>query len=240
MREHWIKKHLAEGFSMPELARISGLHENTLYNWEKRYLESGLSGFKDLSRAPLSHPNEYSDDIKDRIRQLRQEGLRKEKRHLGPKVIAWRLEKRYGLKASPSGIGKFLNKAGLVSPVRKRRPKKERILKCRIHDPGELVQLDVKYAVKSCSGYWLYEYGAIDYATGIVQAQVYELQSNWESILFLKSLNRQTPFTISGIQTDNGSVFTNYSPATKNRLICLILEDTVLTYCAVSWASTII
>lgn len=211
MREHWVRKHLENGLPMPKLALISGFHENTLYSWEQRYMKSGLNGLKDASRAPLSHPNEYSDELKDKIRQLRSEGLKLEKRYLGPKVIAWRLEKRYGIKVSPSGIGKFLNRAGLVTESgQRRRSKKDRVKKCHVHEPGELIQLDVKYAVKSYSGHWFFEYGAIDYITGIVYAQIYELQSNLESILFLKSIAEKAPFRLKGVQTDNGSVFTNY------------------------------
>ena len=72
------------------------------------------------------------------------------------------------------------------------------------------MQLDVKYAVKSYAGYWFYEYDAIDYMTGIVYGEIYETQSNLESVLFLKTLKKKTPFLLKGIQTDNGSVFTNY------------------------------
>lgn len=210
MREIWIKKHIKNGISVPELANLSGFHENTIYNWKQKYLEYGIEGLKDQSRAPHRHPNEYSDEIRAAVQMIRAKGLKDEKRYLGPKVIAVRLRKQYGIKASPSGIGKFLNHNGLIPERHKRRPKKERAQKCRIHDPGELLQLDVKYAVKSYAGYWFYEYDAIDYATGIVYGDIYEIQSNLESFLFLESLAKKTPFRIKGIQTDNGSVFTNY------------------------------
>ena len=68
----------------------------------------------------------------------------------------------------------------------------------------------MKYAVKSYAGHWFYEYDCIDMVTGVVYGEIYELQSNFESILFLKSVMRKTPFRVLGIQTDNGSVFTNY------------------------------
>jgi len=211
MREVLIKKHIEDRISVPALAKIFGYHENSLYLWKARYLKSGIEGLKDSSRAPLTHRNEYLSGIKEAIRDIRTKALRQEKRYLGPKVIAVRLKKQYGHTVSPSGIGKFLNREGLI-PLenKKRRPKKERIKKCRIHNPGELLQLDVKYGVKSYAGHWLYEYDCIDYMTGIVYGEIYELQSNFESILFLTSLQRKIPFHIKGIQTDNGSVFTNY------------------------------
>lgn len=231
VREQIIKQHIEQGVSISQLAKISGRHENTLYAWKAKYLESGIDGLKDVSRAPHRHQNEYPDDIKERIIELRKEGLIKERRYIGPQVIAWRMEKRFGIKISPSGIGKFLHRANLIPEQnRRRRPKKERVAKCRIHDPGELLQVDVKYAVKSYAGYWFYEYDAIDYMTGIVHGEIYEIQSNFESILFLQTLIKKYPFIIQGIQTDNGSVFTNYytgykksADPMKPRLHCLDL-----------------
>lgn len=211
VREQWIKKYLGGGISVPELAKIAQVHENTLYSWKKSYLKYGTEGLKDASRAPKHHLNEYSDEVKELIRKIRADGLKKEKRYLGEDIIAHRLERDWGIKVSHSGIGKFLNRDGLIPEQNKRRrPKKERIKRCRIHDPGELLQLDVKYAVKSYAGHWFYEYDCIDMVTGVVYGDIYEIQSNFESILFLKSLQRKIPFKIKGIQTDNGSVFTNY------------------------------
>lgn len=236
VREQWIQKYLKGGISIPELAKIAGVHENTLYNWKEKYLSSGLVGLKDESRAPRSHPNEYSEEVKQLIRTMRANGLEHEKRYLGPKVIAHRLEKYYDIKAAPSGIGKFLNHNGLI-PERhiRRRPKKERVKQCRIYEPGELMQMDVKYAVKSYAGHWFYEFDAIDYVTGVVYGEIYEIQSNLESTLFLKSLQRKTPFRLRGVQTDNGSIFTNYytgykksADPMKPRLHCFDLTCQVL------------
>lgn len=211
LREQYIKKYLEANVSAAEIAELAGVHENTIYNWKEKYLKFGLEGLRDGNRYPKTHPNEYPAEIRETIRFLRAEGLKKEKRYIGPDVIAHRLEKRYSLKASPSGISKFLSNQGLIPEANKyRRPKKDRVKRCRIHDPGELLQLDVKYGVKSYAGHWFYEYDCIDYATGIVYGEIYELQSNFETILFIQSLRKKIPFGIKGIQTDNGSVFTNY------------------------------
>lgn len=211
VREQYIKMHLEGGASIPELAKIAKVHENTIYNWKKNYLECGIEGLVDDSRAPNNHPNEYSEEIKQLIRNIRLLGFEKEKRYLGPKVIAHRLKENYDIQISPSGIGKFLHNDKLIPEQRtRRRPKKERVKSCKIHEPGELMQMDVKYAVKSYAGYWFYEFDAIDYVTGIVYGEIYEIQSNLESTIFLKTLKRKTPFNILGVQTDNGSIFTNY------------------------------
>lgn len=210
MREHWIKIHLEQRISVPRLSELSGIHEDTLYLWKTKYLREGREGLADKSRAPLSSPNQYPEYVQGRIRFLRAEGLQKEKRYIGPKVISWRLKNRFGVIASPSGIGKFLHNKGLVPEKKsRRRPKKERIKRCKIHEPGELAQMDVKYAIKSYAGWWYYEFDAIDYVSGVVTGEIYEIQSNLEAILFLKTLKRKLPF-LKGVQTDNGSIFTNY------------------------------
>lgn len=211
MKEQWLRLHFEKGMPITEVARISGHHENTLYLWKSLYLQFGPAGLADKSKAALVHPNEYAEETKEKIRFLRNEGLEKEKRFIGEDIIRDRLLKRYGIEVSHSGIGGFLQKDGLIPEQRKRRrAKKERIKKRKIHEPGELMQMDVKYAVKSYAGYWFYEFDAIDYVTGLVWGEIYEIQSNLESILFLKSLKNKTPFLLQGVQTDNGSIFTNY------------------------------
>lgn len=196
MREKWIKLHLEQNISIPKLANLAGYHENTLYNWKKKYLEQGLTGLIDKSRATHYHPNEYSNNIKEKIKQLRTDKYNR--RIPGPKTIKKRLKNRYNIEISRSGIAKFLNKEGLIDPKKSRRikNKKERVKRCKIHDPGELIQLDVKYAFKSLSDCWFYQYSSIDYTTGIAYGNIYELQSNLEGVLFVNSLLSFYPFRL--------------------------------------------
>lgn len=206
MREKWLQLHLEKGLPLTEVARLSGHHKDTIYLWNRRYREGGIDGLIDASRAPLTHPNKYREDIKEKIRLLR-----KEKEPIGPRVIKQRLRKRYGIVISRSGIAKFLKQDGLVDEKKSRRirNKKERIRKCRVHEPGELAQMDVKYAFKSYADYWYYQYSAIDYVTGIAHALLYEIQSNLEGVLFVNTMTGFYPFPLHGIQTDNHSTFTN-------------------------------
>jgi len=211
IREYWIKLHLEKKIPITKLASISGYHDDTLYLWKAKYLKYGIEGLSDKSKAPHFHPNEYPLAIKQKIQQIRDEGLKREKRYLGPKIIALRLKKRYSIIVSPSGIGKFLKREGLIPLHHQRRlPKKLRVKKCKICEPGELVQVDIKYALKSLKNNWFYQYSAIDYLSGLVYGQIYEIASNLESTLFLKSLVNFYPFKVKGIQTDNDTVFTNY------------------------------
>lgn len=208
MRDKWIMLHLNSGVSLSQIAKISGYHRNTLSLWKQRYLEHGLSGLMDQSKKPHSCNNEYSDELKQKIILLRTN--KSNRRAIGPLTIKNRLEKRYGIKASRSGIAKLLKREGLVDPGKTRRlKKKQRIKQCKIKDPGELVQMNVKYALKSHSEDWCYQYSAIDYLTGIAYGSIYELQSNMEVVLFARSLTGYYPFGVTGIQADNHSTFTN-------------------------------
>lgn len=211
MKLQWINMHTTHGIPVVDIAKSAGVHHATIYRWLVAYEQGGIAALQEKSRAPLFSPNEYPDDTKDAMRLIRREALKNEKRYLGPKVIAERLRKQYGIVASASGIGNFLHNDGLIPEQRKRRrPKKERVRKCRIHAPGELVQLDVKYAVKSYADYWFFQYDAIDYVTAIVRGEIYPLQSNYESVAFLNNVVKRSPFSVTGIQTDNHSTFTNY------------------------------
>lgn len=206
----YIKFNLEARMPAWRVAELAGVHENTVYNWKRAYEEGGVEGLADKSRAPKSHCNEYPDETKRLIRKIRSEALSKEKRHVGENVIAHRLEKYWGIKTSHSGIGKFMKRAGLIAEQKKRRPKKERADRCRIHEPGELLEMDVKYAVKNVAGHWFYQYDAIDCMTGIVIGEIYPIQSNYESVRFLDVVVRRSPFSVQGLQTDNHSTFTNY------------------------------
>lgn len=206
----FLKLSLEENMPAWKVAELAGVHENTVYNWKRAYEDGGIGALADQSTAPQSHPNEYSLETKRLIRNIRAQGWEKEKRHLGEGLIAHRLKRDWGIEASHSGIGKFMERDGLISEQKKRRPKKERANRCRIHEPGELLQMDVKYGVKNVAGRWFYEYDAIDYITGIVIGDIYPIQSTYESVKFLEVIVRRSPFSVKGIQTDNHSTFTNY------------------------------
>jgi hypothetical protein len=62
--------------------------------------------------------------------------------------------------------------------------------------------MDIKYAIRSFSGYWYFQYSAIDWLTGIAYGNIYEIHSNLESLIFLKKVSKFYPFKISGVQTD--------------------------------------
>lgn len=83
--------------------------------------------------------------------------------------------------------------------------------------PGELIEIDVKYVPGKVAGKRYYQYTAIDTASRWRFLKIYEEQSSYNSILFLKEVMRRFPHPIRAIKTDNGSVFTNYYLGTNKR-----------------------
>jgi len=198
-RLRWIKPYLDGKRSLTDIAEISPFSYRTLKRWVALYRRYGIEGLMPKSRKPHHHPNEYSREMIQRIRELRL------KTQLGPDVLTILLKKE-GFKASHSGIGKLLKREGL-SRKKKRIQKKEKWTpKSTI--PGELVEIDVIY-VRRFKGNWLYQFTAIDSCTRWKYSWVTSEQSNRTAILFLGRVIQNAPFKIKGIKTDNASIFTN-------------------------------
>ena len=50
-------------YSITGLSAIYGVSRKTVYKWTTRYDEHGIDGLKELSRAPLSHPNRAEEEV---------------------------------------------------------------------------------------------------------------------------------------------------------------------------------
>ena len=201
-RERWLRLHLDDGMTITELSRRSGFSRDTLHRWKRRYLAEGLPGLRERSRSHRSHPRETSQDTIALIRELRRTTPR-----FGARKIALRLQKRYGTTMHWRSVHKVLVREKLVTP-RRRIITKDR-WKPKVTIPGEIVEIDVAY-VRKYKGRWLYQFTAIDACTRWRYCWVTPEQSNRTALMFLRKLVAAAPFTIQGIKTDNGSIFTNY------------------------------
>lgn len=201
-RERWLKLHLEGGLSMTELTRRSGFARSTLYLWKKSYEERGLAGLREQSRAHHSYPHTTPQERVGLIRSIRAEIPMP-----GAERIALRLEKRHGVHMQWRTVHKVLKREGLVR-TRKRLHKNPKPIPLATV-PGEIVQIDVVYARKYKDA-WLYQFTAIDCASRWRFAWITREQSNRTAIVFLEKLIAVAPFGIQAVQTDNGSIFTNY------------------------------
>ena len=75
--------------------------------------------------------------------------------------------------------------------------------------PGELVEIDVKHVPGLVAGKPYFQYTAIDCASRWRYLRIFEEESSFHSIEFLKDVIKRFPHTITGVKTDNHSTFTN-------------------------------
>jgi transposase InsO family protein len=107
----------SEYLSITDLSQKYSLSRPTIYKWLKRYEEFGIDGLKEQSRKPLHSPNQTKDDI---VELIIKEKLKNRKR--GPKKVYYQLATQYPHidLPSPSTIGEWLKKRGLVNKRKKR------------------------------------------------------------------------------------------------------------------------
>lgn len=107
---------------------------------------------------------------------------------------------------STRGIHKILKREKLVRS--KRRMNREDIWRPKTTIPGELVEVDVAL-MKKYRGKWVYQFTAIDCCTRWRFLKLYSEQHTHNAVTFLKTLIKIAPFKVTGVKTDNGSIFTN-------------------------------
>ena len=223
-RYRWIKPILDEEISIVDLAKVCPHSLRSLKRWKKAFETGDMDALEPRSTEPKTQPNETPIWIKERVIELRKEtGLCAKKLH-------WRLEKQ-GLSIPTSTVGKILKDEGLTRKYRVKKIKYKYIKAKRM--PGELVEIDVKYVPGHVAGKQYFQYTAIDTASRWRYLAVYDEQSNYNSITFLKEVIARFPYKILAVKTDNGSIFTNYYVGTNKRSDVTVKTIHALdTFCA--------
>jgi len=182
------------------MAKVCPFSVRALKYWLAAYRKHGLTGLQNRSTRPKTHPQETPIRIKERILELR-----KKKKKCALK-LSWDLEDE-GIKIHHRTIGKILKVEGLTRRYRIRKIKYKYV---RIPlSKGELIEIDVKYVPDRIKGQRYYQFTAIDCATRWRYMQVYEDESTFSAISFLRELVKIADFKIQSVKTDNGSCFTN-------------------------------
>jgi len=207
-RWRWIQPIINKEMKLVDVERVSPHSGRSLKRWCKAYRAGGIEALVPKSTRPKSQPNETPIRIKETVIALRNEtGLCALKLH-------WRLGKR-GLNIPISTVSKIIKDEGLVKKYRKKKIKYKYIRAER--KPGELVEIDVKYVPGTVAGKRYYQYTAIDTSSRWRYLRIYEEQSTYHSVCFLKEAMKRFPYPVQAIKTDNGSVFTNYYLGTNKR-----------------------
>ncbi|MFT5037274.1 MAG: transposase InsO family protein [Candidatus Azotimanducaceae bacterium] len=193
---------------LKDVAKVCPHSERSLKRWKQAYVTFGMEGLIPKSTKPKTQPNETPIRIKERIIDKRKDTK------LCAKKIHWKLEKE-GLFVPISTVAKILKDAGLVRKYRMKKIKYKHIKVTRL--PGELVEIDVKHVPGPIKGHKYQQYTAIDTASRWRHLEIFDEESTFHSIEFLRIVMDKFPHQIKAIKTDNHSTFTNYYLGTNKR-----------------------
>ncbi len=197
----WIKPLIEKKLTYEEVLKTCPHSKRSLERWVSQYKKGDIEALKPKSTKPKTQPNETPIWIKERVIDKRKETK------LCAKKIHWKLEKE-GLVIPVSTTGKILKDAGLVRKYRVKKIKYKYLRAERL--PGELIEIDVKYVPGKLQNRRYFQYTAIDTASRWRYLRIFDEQSSFNSVNFLKDCINRFPHTIQAVKTDNGSIFTNY------------------------------
>lgn len=207
-RLRWILPIVNKELKIVDVMKTCPHGVRSVKRWLSNYKKFGEEGLIPKSTRPKSHKNETEIGVKEIVIAKRKEtGLCAFKLH-------YRL-KKLGTVVPISTISKIIKQEKLV--------KKYRSVKLKIKyikaewKPGELIEIDTKFVPSGKPGVNYYQYTAIDTSTRWRFLKVYDEQSTFNSINFLRELIKRFPHKIKNIKTDNGSIFTNYYLGTNKR-----------------------
>jgi transposase InsO family protein len=200
-RYSWIKPILEKRLTYQDILKTCPHSKRSLERWVSEYKLNGLEGLIPKSTKPKTNPKETPIHLKEKILELRKQTK------LCAIKLHWRLEKE-GLDIHERTIGKILKEEGLVRKYRVKKVKYKYIRAER--KPGELVEIDVKYVPGTLKNKRYYQYTAIDTASRWRHLEIFDEQSSFNSVSFLKIVMKKFKYNIKAIKTDNGSIFTNY------------------------------
>lgn len=206
-RLRWILPIINKEVRLVDAAKVCPHGKRSLERWLSSYRKYGEKGLEPKSTAPKTSPNETPIWIKEAvIKKRKQIKLCAQKLH-------WRLNKE-GLTVPVRTIGKIIKNEGLTRKYRVKRVKYKYVRAKR--QPGELVEIDVKYVPGRVRNKRYYQYTAIDTASRWRYLRVFEGQYNHHSVIFLEDVINRFEYKIHSVKTDNGSCFTNrYNGAYK-------------------------
>ena len=142
-RLRWVLPIVTREITLKDMVKVCPHSRRTLIRWCQMYRRGGAAALVPRSTKPKTQPNETPIRIKEKVIALRKKtGLCAQKLH-------WRLQKQ-DVVVPVRTIGKILKDEGLVRQYRVKRVKYKYIKTQR--QPGELVEIDVKYVPGEVAG----------------------------------------------------------------------------------------
>ena len=200
-RYFWIKPIIEKRMKYDEVLETCLHSKRSLERWVSLYKKYGMEELKTKSTKPIHSPRRTNNILRNKVIKL------KKKEKLCAQKIHWRLEKQ-NISIPTSTISKILKDERLVRKYRVKKIKYKH-LKTPL-EIGDIIEIDVKHVPGPIKNKRYYQYTAIDLASRWRWLEVYDKESIFNSIRFLKKIIDKFPKRIKAIKTDNHSTFTNY------------------------------
>lgn len=190
------------GWSMRQAARHIGVEPSTVCRWVKKAGWANVWTIPTLSSRPHHHPNTLSQDVVQKIIDIR-----KERGRCAEVVHQEALNAGYSV--SLSSIKRTLDRYGLT---KKRSPWKRYhapIERPYVALPGDLVEVDTIHIGPAMPGR-LYVYTLLDVLSRWAWAEVVLRINTHVSLRFMHEAQSQARFAFHTLQSDHGPEFSTY------------------------------
>lgn len=193
-----------EGFKPSKVAKMYGVHRSTVGKWVSRFPKGRKNWHDDyfistLSSAPNHHPNQTSDQVIERIIQLRNKLKR-----CAPVIHAHLISEGY--KISIRTVGRILKREGLIRKKKQSGFLKSIYARPEANLPGDLVQMDTIHIMRA-DGSRYYIFCLIDLYSRLSYAQYSTNLKQSTSYQVVKNAQKYLKFNFKMVQTDHGGEF---------------------------------
>ena len=199
-RLRWVKPIAEKRVKLVNVEKVCPHSKRSLERWVAVYKRCGEKALEPKATIPKTSPEETPIWIKERVITKRK------KTKLCALKLHWRLAKE-GLVVPVRTIGKIIKQEGLTRKYRVKKMKYKYIRAER--QPGEIVEIDVKYVPGSIANKRYFQYTAIDVASRWRHLEIFSEQTNHHAVAFLGIIMDKFEHPIQAIKTDNHATFTN-------------------------------
>lgn len=207
-RLRWVLPFINKEIKLANIAKVCPYSKRSLERLIANYKKHGEDGLEPKTTEPKTQPNETPIWIKERIIEIRK------KTNKCALKIFWQLEKE-NVPIKSRTMGKILKKEELTRKYRVKKIKYKYIKAER--QPGEPVEIDVKYVPGNIGNTQYFQYTAIDTTSRWRHLEIFDEQSSYHSIEFLKIVMTRFKHKILAIKTDNHATFTNFYTGANKR-----------------------
>lgn len=131
---------VVEGRGVREVSRDYGVSPGWVSKLVARFRAEGEAAFEPRSRRPKQSPRATSVEVVELVLELRRR-LTAGGDDAGPETIRWHLAQHHGVSLSAATIGRYLHRAGLITPQPHKRPRSSYV-RFQAEQPNETWQAD--------------------------------------------------------------------------------------------------